>query len=464
MRPGWLRTAPVWRAALASLLACALGASACAPKKAALPPPAGAAKFPDFVYPDAPGSLASVPAAATHQVGWQWLQAGDLKQAERSFSAALKGTPGFFPAEAGLGYVALARKDDKAAVTHFERAIAADPAYAPALAGRGEALLAEGQREPALASFEAAVAADPQLTGLRNRIAVLRLRGLQDDVAVARSAASSGKLADARTAYQQAIAASPQSPFLYRELADVERRGGNLDDALAHAQKAAELDPSESRTFALIGEIYEAQGNLPKAMDAYGSALALEPDEALDRHVDELRDKAAFAAMPEEFRSIEASPSVTRAQVAALVGVELDDLLKQAPRRNSVLMTDTRDSWAAPWIQSVTRAGLMEVFPNHTFQPGAVVRRGDLAMIASRALSMIAAANPAVSADWRNARRRFPDLSPSHLTYPAASLAVEAGVMRTASDGSFQLSRPVTGAEAVAAVKTLKALSERASR
>ncbi len=199
-------------------------------------------------------------------------------------------------------------------------------------------------------------------------------------------------------------------------------------------------------------------------MDAYGSALALGPDEALDRHVDELREKAAFAAMPEEFRSIETSPSVTRAQVAALVGVELDDLVKLAPRRNSVLMTDTRDSWAAPWIQSVTRAGLMEVFPNHTFQPRAVVRRGDLALIASRALSIIGAANPGVGADWRNARRRFPDLSPSHLTYPAASLAVEAGIMQTASDGSFQLSRPVTGAEAVAAVKALKALSERASR
>ncbi len=197
MRPRSFRTAPVWHAAFRLLLVCALGAAACAPKKPALPPPAGGAKFPDFVYPEAPGPLASVPAADTHEVGWQWLQAGDLKQAERSFSAALKQTPAFFPAEAGLGYVALARKDNKAAVTHFERAIAADPSYAPALAGRGEALLAEGQREPALASFEAAVAADPRLTGLRNRIAVLRLRGLQDDVAVARRAASAGKLAEA---------------------------------------------------------------------------------------------------------------------------------------------------------------------------------------------------------------------------------------------------------------------------
>ena len=455
--PPWNRTV-VW-----SVLLTALTFAACAPKKAALPAP-GAPHFPDFVYPAAPAAIAAAPVIGAHDVGWRWLQAGDLKEAERNFTAALKQAPQFYPAEAGLGWVALAKKDAKAAVTHFDRAIAADPSYAPALAGRGEALLAQGLREPALASFEAAVAADPGLTALRSRIEVLRLRGLQDDVDVARKAAEAGKLEEARTAYLRAIAASPQSPFLYRELAGVERRGGQLDRALEHAQKAAELDPSDPRTLILLAEIYEAQGNITRAIDAYGSAVALEPNEAIDRHVDDLRAQAAFAAMPEEYRSIESSPTVTRAQVAALLGVQLDGLLKRARRQNAVVMTDTRNSWAAPWIQSVTRAGIMEPFPNHTFQPEATVRRSDFAMIASRALSLIAAENPRLGASWRNARRRFPDLSPSHLIYPAASLAVEAGVMKAADDGSFQISRPVTGAEAVAAVKTLRDLSERGSK
>jgi tetratricopeptide (TPR) repeat protein len=451
--PSWHRL-PIWCALVA-----ALALSACAAKTPAFPAPA-APRFPDFVYPAAPAALANAPAIAKHDIAWRWLQAGDFKEAERNFSAALKASPQFYPAEAGLGYVALAKKDAKAAVTRFDRAVTADPAYAPALAGRGEALLAQGLREPALASFEAAVRADPQLTALRSRIDVLRLRGLQDDVAVARKAAEAGKLADAHTAYVQAIAASPQSPFLYRELATVERRQGNLAGALEHAQKAAELEPSEARTFMLLGEIYEAQDNIAKAIDAYGSALALEPNETLDRHVDDLHEKAAFAAMPDEYKSIESSATVTRAQVAALMGVQLDAFLKRTPRRNAVVMTDTRSSWAAPWIQSVTRAGIMEAFPNHTFQPEATVRRGDLATIASRALSLIAAQNPKAGASWRNARRKFPDLAPAHLAYPAASLAVEAGVMKTADDGSFQLSRPVTGAELAESVKTLKDLSE----
>ena len=186
--------------------------------------------------------------------------------------------------------------------SHFDRALAADAAYAPALAGRGEALLTLGQRQQALASFEAAVAADPNLTELRARIDVLRLRGMQDDVDAARKAAEAGRLGEAQTIYERTLAESPDSPFLYRELAIIERRNGNLDAALGHARKAAELSPSEPRNFVALGEIYEAQGDFAKAAEAYRTANSLEPSDALAAKLDELNEKAAFAAMPEEYR------------------------------------------------------------------------------------------------------------------------------------------------------------------
>ena len=448
------------------LAACAIAAVAagCAKKVPAAAPVAGPPRFPDFVFPALPAQLDAGPARTNHQAGWQWLQAGDLKAAERNFSAALKLTPGLYPAEAGLGYVALARKDAREAATHFDRALAASPSYAPALAGRGEALLALGQRDTALASFEAAAAADPQLTALRSRIEVLRFRGLQEDVDAARKAAEAGRLAEARTMYERTIAASPDSPFLYRELAIVERREGNLPRALEHAQKAAELNPTESRNFAAIGEIYEAQGEYAKAIEAYTSAAALEPGEALDAKLEELREKVAFVSMPAEYRSIDTAQTVTRAQLAALIGVHLDDVLKRAPRTNAVVITDTRSNWAAPWILSVTRAGIMEVYPNHTFQPNAVVRRSDLAQAASRTLTLISAANPALAATLRSARGKFPDVPPGHLNYQAASIAVQSGVMAVNADGTFQLPRPVTGAEALAAVNRLEELSGRKPR
>jgi tetratricopeptide (TPR) repeat protein len=453
------------RSCIAIVAALTVFAAACGPKKLELPPPGTAAtKYPDYIFPAAVAGLGSPAALERHQAGWLWLQAGDFKAAERNFEAALKLSPDFYPAEAGLGYIDLARREHEHAAEHFDRAVVVNPRYVPALVGRGEALLALGQRDMALTSLEAAVVADPNQAALRTRVAVLRARGQQDDVAAARKAAESGRLEDARGAYERAIAASPDSPFLYRELADVQRRLGNMDAALAQAQKASELEPTDVRTHVLIGEVYEGRNDLARAVAAYESAIALEPNPALEAKIDALRERIVLANMPTEFLQIESSAGLSREQLAALVGVRLDDLLKRVQRRLPVVITDTRGSWATPWILAVTRAGVMEVYPNHTFQPSAVVRRGELADAASRILSLIAVEKPTLGAAWKNGKRQFSDVPPAHLSYPAALLTVEAGVMKPTEDGSFQLARPVTGAEAVAAVKKLEELAEASVR
>ena len=99
------------------------------------------------------------------------------------------------------------------------------------------------------------------------------------------------------------------------------------------------------------------------------------------------------------------------------------------------------------------------VFANHAFQPRTVVRRTDLAQAVARILARIAAKNPGRTKVWESARLTFSDLSPSHLAYPAASIAVAAGVMKTSGDNSFQPSRAVTGAEAIAAIENIEALA-----
>ena len=446
-------------------LAIAIVATACAPKTPELPAPGPAGeKYPEYVFPTPPSGLGTPAALERHQAGWLWLQAGDFKAAERNFEAALELSENFYPAEAGLGYVSLAKKDHERAAQHFDRAVVVNPRYVPALVGRGEALLALGQREMALKSLEAAVVADPNQAPLRSRIDVLRARGQQDDVAAARKAADSGRFDEARTVYERAIAASPDSPFLYRELADVLRRQDNFEAALKHATRASELDPTDARAHILVGEIHEALKDLPGAVSAYEAAVALEPNPALETKVDSLRKALVLATMPAEFQQIESSSGLSREQLAALVGVRLDELLKRVPRRTAVVITDTRGSWATPWILSVTRAGVMEVYPNHTFQPSAVVRRGELADAASRILTIIANEKPALASSWRAGKRQFSDVPAAHLSYPAALLTVEAGVMQPLEDGSFQLSRPVTGAEAVAAVKKLEELAEASVR
>lgn len=442
---------------LACLLAMLIALSACAKKEAPVTTP-GAPKFPEFVFP----TVSPVPSEAMltrHEQAWQKLQFGDLKNAEREFQILLKASEDFHPAETGLGYVALARKDHKAALAHFDRAIGINSTYAPAHAGRGQTLLAMNEAERALASFDAALAADPSLTGIRAVADVLRFKGLQGNVGAARQAAEAGRLGEARQRYREAIEATPDSPFLYRELSMVERRDGKADAALENASKAVELEPNDARNHVVLADAYEMLAQTQKAAEAIAAALALEPNDALARRADALRDRAAFDAMPAEYRDIEKAASITRGQLAALLGVQLEDLVSTAPATGGAVMSDIRGHWAQPWILSVTRVGFMEPLPNHAFQPNAVVTRGDIANVVSRVLNVVATRRPQLAAGWRSARPKFSDVPPGHLRYPAVSLAVAAGVMSGTPDGTFQPARPVTGAEATAIVRKLHDLA-----
>jgi len=391
--------------------------------------------------------------------GWTFLQAGDLKSAEREFAAALKAAPGFYPAETSLGYLELARKDAKAALPRFERALQDGPTDVAALLGKGQSLVALNREDEALAAFEAAVAADPSLTELSRRVEVMRFRSVEQRLARARQAARSGKFDEAIQIYNQAIAGSPDSPFLYREVALIERQRGNVDAALDHFRKAAALDSSDAVSHGQIGEILDERGAFDEAEKEYLASLAIEPNAGIEKRVADVRSRAALARLPAEYRAIDQAPQITRADLAALIGIRLAPLLQGGRRADAALITDVRNHWAANWILAVARAGVMEPFANHAFQPRTLVRRADLAQAVARLLPSVAARNPAGAKAWESARLRFSDLTASHLAYPAASAAVAAGVMATVGDNAFQPSRPVTGADAIAAVARIESLA-----
>src|SRR5215510_3635380 len=180
------------------------------------PPVVTAPRFPDFVTPTlSPPDPRLAALEKTHAAAWQFLQAGDLTRAEREFQAILKRSAAFYPSEAALGYVSLARQSYEPALQHFDRVLQAWPTYVPALVGRGETLLALSREPEALAAFEAALQADSTLTDISRRVEVLKARAAQEKVAAAGRAAAAGRLEEAAADYQEAIAASPESAFLF---------------------------------------------------------------------------------------------------------------------------------------------------------------------------------------------------------------------------------------------------------
>jgi tetratricopeptide (TPR) repeat protein len=449
------------RIGMAAAVAAALAAG-CGPKR--LPPPAAAAApaYPGYEFPDLVEPLPTpLPPAVRvrYEEGWARLQADRLDEASAIFAEVGKSAPAFYPAQAAHGYARLAAHDTAGAVASFEAALKARPGYLPALAGRVEALLGGKRDVEAIGALEALVAADPSRTAARTRLETLRLQVIERLVADARAARQRNDLDAARAAWTKAVEASPESADFLRELSQVERQAGQLDAALTHARAALLLDDGDAATHALVGDIETARGNLRPALEEFQRAVATDPRPEYRTRIAELERRIDLAGMPEAFRTMGSRGAISRGDLAALVGVRLERLIAPARSQTIPLMTDVRGHWAQRWILDVARAGVMEVFPNHTFQPGTVVRRADLARVVGLVFAKVQAADPAAAARWRGRSAEITDVAAGNPVREVADLAVEAGVMNLDPGGAFSATRAVSGPEAVAAVDRLAVLS-----
>src|SRR5262249_24357025 len=145
-------------------------------------------------------------AAINQSRAWAFLQSGDLRTAEHECAAALRNMRAFYPAEAGLGYLELARHDANAALPHFDRALEQERADLSSLLGRAQSLLALEREGDALTAFEMALAVDAGQADVRRRVDVLKFRVVEQGIAKAREAARAGRFDQAVEAYQTAIA------------------------------------------------------------------------------------------------------------------------------------------------------------------------------------------------------------------------------------------------------------------
>lgn len=453
--PSWSR----WVGLLA-IAGLTLVALACGPRVA--PAVAVAPRFPDLPVPTVPPGLAPVATVRAHDEAWRLLQTGNLEDAEQRFLAVLTRAPQFFPSSTGLALLDFVRKDYEQSVQRFDEALAVDADYLPALLGKSDALIAGGRVGEAVVTLERVVALDSTRGDLRQRIEVLRFRGTQETIARAQLLQRERRWPEAKLAYQAAVALAPDSAFLLRGLAEVEGQLGDRAAAIEHLRRAIALDPGDTATYTRLAGLLEDVSNDAEALSVLTALNDREPTPATEARIEAIRERIALARLPEQYRNIGRASTVTRGQLASLIGVRLRLLLDAMPAGGAVVITDVRQHWAEPWIGTVAQRGILELFPNHTFQPDAELTRSDLAAAVSVLLRAIGSRHASLWQQWQQRRLTFTDVDPRHLSYPAASLAVSADVLTMADGRAFRPTRPVAGAEAVQAVDRLVDLAAKA--
>jgi tetratricopeptide (TPR) repeat protein len=375
---------------------------------------------------------------------WRAVLGGEAAAGAEGFRKLLTARPGLAPAETGLAYAQLRGGRWQEAASTFAAVLARRPDYLPALVGAASAAIRQADPEGALLLYRRAQAVAPEHTIVRKRVAEVKLRLTERGVADGRAALASGDEDEAIAQYRHVLEHAPELAGLRLELANLLVGHGDPGEAA----DVLEADPGEDRqVMARLGEILIGLGEYERALGAYRVILARDPKDAEAlRRSREAREALEFQRMPEEYRRIPTAPRLYRADLAALISVKVTALSRLTARDPKVAI-DISGSWAREHIVSALSLDIMDVYPNHTFQPGAVVRRGDLARAAARILDLFR---------WPRTSGPTPtDMTPSNLFYDAAVRVVAAGLMELNPSAAFEPWRPVSGRDAQEVIEGL---------
>jgi tetratricopeptide (TPR) repeat protein len=205
------------------------------------------------------------------------LARGDLPAARAQAMQALTVAPQSVDALLLAARLALVADDQQAAETYLSQVVERDPASFDGHTLLSQIYASRREFDRARATLESLAAHAPQSAEARTAVGLV----LQ----------ATGRDADARNWYEQAITLQPDEPIAAQKLARLYASdGSNPDGAVRLGQIAATRLPNEPEVHDTLGWAYYRAGRLRLALSEIERAIALDPDAPEYRkHLDEVR-------------------------------------------------------------------------------------------------------------------------------------------------------------------------------
>ena len=315
---------------------------------------------------------------------WRNLQKGDIKKAYNQLSKMSPGSPFY---HAGIGYAYFIGGDLASAEQSFKTSTENFPDMLIGHLGLAQIYLQTGREDPAFNSLREVLKIDPYHPWAKPRYDDLKTRMTEQAISQGKALLVQGDTEGSRTAYLKALHYSPESMESHLALAQIYRNEGKLENALIHLNPAYSKEPDNPQVLNLYGEILFQQKNYKESLNVYERLTEIEPDNREARQkLETIKNRLGIFELPSQYDAIQTTDAVTREDIAALIGVKFKQFLEESSNRPQILV-DISTSWASKFILMVTSAGLLDVFPNHTFQPKKVLSRAEMAEILSRLIS-----------------------------------------------------------------------------
>jgi tetratricopeptide (TPR) repeat protein len=370
-----------------------------------------------------PASISEIPAKLQKDYDKLWARflSGRVdSQLTKDLDGLVKKQKDFDPALMIEGYLELYKGNDAAATEKFRQALAVNSKNFIALYYLGELAYTHHDYVHANTFYSMLLSMDKNRTEIEPKREKAMLLATEDLLRSAARAEAESRLSEAEEFYKQALAMAPKEPAVHMRLAELLAKENKLDEAAVERKAAEELSPRRAST--------------------PGRANA-------DSKAEDLDDLGRWGKDIGRLHEIRNVPTVSREQLAAIIVRYFPQVMER--QQNPQIVTDIDTSWARSEIQTVIDVGLLDVLPNHTFEPVSPVTRGEFASAMARLIHALGLSAPAAQPVPTN------DVVSTNPLYADVQLVLGYGVMTSQDSDQFGVSDNVSGPEAVSAADRL---------
>ncbi len=386
---------------------------------------------------------------------WGYLRRGDLAATEKVLARLSPLSPSYHLLH---GLAQLMRGENNAAVESFKLIQGEFPRLALLHAGLAQAYLNLGNKEAAFNEFREVLKEEPDNSWARKEFNNLKEKLTSELRRASEQAMKAGQVSAAKEALLQALHYSPEAVDLHLSLAQIYRQEKDEAGALTHLKAAVDLAPHDRSLLRQYASLLIEAKHYSRALDLLEELLELNPkDKEVQNQLAELKEKLGIVELPSQYEAIPRLEAITREDLASLIAEKFKSFLGPITDSPEIIV-DIATSWAAKFIVQVTSLGLLEVYPDHSFRPKAIITRGEMADAVARLVHFLE----------KKGKRFFPqlpadkivvlDVTPEHAFYTSIIEVLSYQLMDLSAQKQFNPDKPVSGMEAVKILDVLLAL------
>ncbi|MCP2519982.1 tetratricopeptide repeat protein [Candidatus Aminicenantes bacterium AC-335-A11] len=386
---------------------------------------------------------------------WASLRIGKIKDALKILQKMDQNKPATW---LGYAYTALFKGDYIISEQWFKKVLEIYPDLPIVHYGLAEVYRNQGREEEAFAEYKKVWEKEPDHEWAKYYWELIKKNKTEELLKQADFFWKQNQFDKASEIYIKVLYYSPELPEPHLRLAEYYKNLGDYEKALKHYEKAHSLQPENLNIKEELAESYILKKKYKEAYNLYQELVKIDPENSKYRErLDYIKNELLFIELPRQFYEISSKEAINRADLAALIAVKFSNILGKEKRKPPIIV-DIATHWAAHYIIEVTSLGIMDVFPNHTFQPEKTLTRGELAIVLSKLIDFLTEKGYKLYKQFSPDEIQLSDVAPDHFIYQPIIKVLCYQLMDLFPGFEFKPFLEVNGKEAETIIETLERL------